>query len=492
MKTNENCENRKMLHISYTFKNEKKRHFLQLNNSISKTFSGELKKLILNSSTCEEHCQILILDSETNLLMKDEDEINPGKHFIIERIPWYKSQHFSTKLTSCLNEKELFQILGQIRQEELIKQLQCKMCHKLDCDNEILMTQCCGESACSKCLGKYSQNVHLIKDAFINNCPFCFKEFISENKIMVNHKIKDFNTLIMKFLSQRSHDGDDIHSNLNHESNYKITPHNNELFNYHLNTEITHDTTITSPISPKQNMTPSQNFFNLCLNVYPNNIYLAPSPDHIISENNPHFRLFENSRFFIIKSSNIENIKISRTYDEWATTLSNQKKLNDAFQHNNVILLFSVNKSGIFSGYAIMKSFISNKVSELWTNEYSVRLGGTFKVQWLVSCDLPFNRVKHMLNPLNNSEPVVKSRDTQELSKDLGVQICHLAYEQENIEVKSNRSWKSKENICGILEEIKCNRENGTKFIQKNCLLFKADTTNSNINLRKSIILIMQ
>jgi hypothetical protein len=181
-----------------------------------------------------------------------------------------------------------------------------------------------------------------------------------------------------------------------------------------------------------------------------------------VLQSNPHATLFETSRFFIIKSSNKENVDLSQKYSEWATTVTNQKKLNEAFQNNNVILIFSVNKSGNFQGYAVMSSFISDKVSNIWQNESSVKLGGSFAVQWLSMCEMPFSKVKNLVNPINNNEYVIKSRDTQELPREIGITLCNYCYEQEKFECtfKSVRPlYHDPEMINKMIEEIKKNRE---------------------------------
>ncbi len=84
---------------------------------------------------------------------------------------------------------------------------------------------------------------------------------------------------------------------------------------------------------------------------------------------NHHNKLFDNARFFIIKCANMDNIDISLQMGEWATTQANQRKLIEAYQQGDVILIFSVNKSGGFQGYAIMTSFISDTKSPHWNND---------------------------------------------------------------------------------------------------------------------------
>ena len=55
------------------------------------------------------------------------------------------------------------------------------------------------------------------------------------------------------------------------------------------------------------------------------------------------------SRYFIIKSNNIENLNVSLQNGAWATTNGPNKKLCYALKTvENVILIFSVNESSCF------------------------------------------------------------------------------------------------------------------------------------------------
>lgn len=57
-----------------------------------------------------------------------------------------------------------------------------------------------------------------------------------------------------------------------------------------------------------------------------------------------------------------------------------------------------------------------------------------FKIEWLRIVELPFSRIIHLRNPLNEGLPISRSRDCQELPKDIG-QIL-LAYIWDQPEVK--------------------------------------------------------
>lgn len=57
--------------------------------------------------------------------------------------------------------------------------------------------------------------------------------------------------------------------------------------------------------------------------------------------------LFRDTRFFLIKSNNADNVEISKKDGVWATLPQNEANLNQAFRESrNVLLIFSVNESG--------------------------------------------------------------------------------------------------------------------------------------------------
>lgn len=60
-------------------------------------------------------------------------------------------------------------------------------------------------------------------------------------------------------------------------------------------------------------------------------------------------QLFRDARFFMIKSSNYENVSLAKAKGVWATPPPNQHRLNEAYhQARSVFLIFSVKESGRF------------------------------------------------------------------------------------------------------------------------------------------------
>ncbi|KAI1239670.1 hypothetical protein IHE44_0011094 [Lamprotornis superbus] len=118
-------------------------------------------------------------------------------------------------------------------------------------------------------------------------------------------------------------------------------------------------------------------------------------------------------RYFIMKSSNLQNIEISQQKGIWSTTPSNERKLNGAFWESSVVyLIFSVQGSGHFQGFARMGSSIGCEKSQDWG---SAGFGGVFKVEWIRKESIPFQFAHHLLNPWNDSKKVQISRDGQML-----------------------------------------------------------------------------
>uniref|UniRef100_A0A3B3XD58 RNA helicase n=1 Tax=Poecilia mexicana TaxID=48701 RepID=A0A3B3XD58_9TELE len=129
-------------------------------------------------------------------------------------------------------------------------------------------------------------------------------------------------------------------------------------------------------------------------------------------------------RYFIMKSNSIRNIEISQQKGIWSTTPSNETKLTQGFLANSfIILIFSVQGSGHFQGYARMTSVVSQESCQDWG---FMGLGGVFSVEWIHKESLPFPFTQHILNPWNDNKRVQVSRDGQELEPQAGSQLLSL------------------------------------------------------------------
>jgi len=137
-------------------------------------------------------------------------------------------------------------------------------------------------------------------------------------------------------------------------------------------------------------------------------------------------------RYFVVRSSNHQNVTSSVERGVWATTHRNRDKFNKAFRESDsVILIFSVIKSKMFQGYARMDSEISmsktTSSSDNWVVESaSAGLTESFKVTWLKLFDLPIHHTNHLINMYNEGTPAFYSRDGQELDPACGEALCKM------------------------------------------------------------------
>ncbi|XP_053341689.1 3'-5' RNA helicase YTHDC2 isoform X1 [Clarias gariepinus] len=129
-------------------------------------------------------------------------------------------------------------------------------------------------------------------------------------------------------------------------------------------------------------------------------------------------------RYFIMKSCTMRNIELSQQRGIWSTTPNNEHKLNRAFQEcSTIFLIFSVQGSGHFQGYARMTSEIGSERCKDWG---AAGLGGIFSVEWICKKSLSFHVTHQILNPWNDNKKVQISRDGQELETKAGAQLLQL------------------------------------------------------------------
>ncbi|KAJ7716897.1 YT521-B-like domain-containing protein, partial [Mycena olivaceomarginata] len=108
--------------------------------------------------------------------------------------------------------------------------------------------------------------------------------------------------------------------------------------------------------------------------------------------------------FFILKSLTKEDVDLSVQTGVWATQHHNEGVLNRAFRTAvDVFLIFSVNKSGEFYGWArCVCSYVE------------------FALHWRSTTPLPFMCTRHLQNPWNHGRAVKMSRDGTELEPAVG------------------------------------------------------------------------
>lgn len=129
------------------------------------------------------------------------------------------------------------------------------------------------------------------------------------------------------------------------------------------------------------------------------------------------------TRYFVIKSNNHKNLVLSVENNVWATQRHNEDKLNEALRSApHVILVFSVNQSGCFQGYAKMIGAVGASQKTDVFRGY----GRAFDIRWLRLDDLDFSLVSTITNPWNENKSVKVSRDGQELPNEVGQRLCEM------------------------------------------------------------------
>jgi len=127
----------------------------------------------------------------------------------------------------------------------------------------------------------------------------------------------------------------------------------------------------------------------------------------------------------VITSHTKEHVVKSVQHSLWATQRKNEQRLDDAYRTAPaVILVFSVNRSEAFQGYACMRSPVGRPRSR--SMDPFNGFGRLFDMEWLRLHDLGYHEVEHLRNPLNGDRPVHFSRDGQELANDVGRRLCSI------------------------------------------------------------------
>lgn len=133
----------------------------------------------------------------------------------------------------------------------------------------------------------------------------------------------------------------------------------------------------------------------------------------------------DDARYFVITSNSAENVVKSIRHNVWATQRKNEQKLNEAYHSGcTVFLLFSVQRSEAFQGYAKMRSAVGR--SQLRGTDPFNGFGRLFDVEWMRLHDLPFREVQQLRNPLAEDGKVTLSRDGQELANGTGRKLCAI------------------------------------------------------------------
>ncbi|KAI9806098.1 MAG: hypothetical protein M1833_004505 [Piccolia ochrophora] len=136
-------------------------------------------------------------------------------------------------------------------------------------------------------------------------------------------------------------------------------------------------------------------------------------------------------RFFVIKSFNVANVEQAQEEGVWVTQEKNSNLFKEAFETcDHVILVFSINKSTAFQGYARMESAPGTAEIPRWASVLLWEFSGPFRIRWVTIAETKFHRVGHLKNPYNDDLAVLVARDGQEIEPRVGAALCDLIDEE--------------------------------------------------------------
>ena len=149
----------------------------------------------------------------------------------------------------------------------------------------------------------------------------------------------------------------------------------------------------------------------------------------------------------MIKSWNHDNVVTAMRDSLWATQEKNEQLLTHAFNTSrHVILLFSVNKSMAFQGYALMTSPPDpNLPKPGFCKKLNWGTSPAFTLRWLATTPVHFRLVGHLKNTMNIDEEgkpmaVLVGKDGQEISADAGMGTVWVLDEAEAAEAQRGQA----------------------------------------------------
>ncbi|KAI9838313.1 MAG: hypothetical protein M1819_005581 [Sarea resinae] len=137
------------------------------------------------------------------------------------------------------------------------------------------------------------------------------------------------------------------------------------------------------------------------------------------------------TRYFLVKSWNFENVEVAQREEIWATQAKNTELFREAFLTcRHVILVFSVNKSTAFQGYARMETEPGEAEKPSWQSSLHWQASPPFRIRWITVEETHFSLAGRLKNSFNEHQPVLVGRDGQEIEANCGASLCELIDEE--------------------------------------------------------------
>ncbi|UKZ62609.1 uncharacterized protein TrAtP1_003850 [Trichoderma atroviride] len=122
------------------------------------------------------------------------------------------------------------------------------------------------------------------------------------------------------------------------------------------------------------------------------------------------------------------NVEMAQRDGLWITKAENGPMLSFAFkQCKTVYLIFSINKSKAFQGYARMTTAPDPNIAPAkWMSNISWKASHPFRIEWLNTRRTAFWTLGDLKNAFNDHAPVFVGRDGQEYPEDCGRKILEV------------------------------------------------------------------
>ena len=124
-----------------------------------------------------------------------------------------------------------------------------------------------------------------------------------------------------------------------------------------------------------------------------------------------------NTKFFVLKSDNLEDINMSYDLNIWCTTITASDKISKAYDKgkNRVILFFSLNLSGKFYGAAEIKCDLLPEEDSLDVWKTQQKNKRNFKIEWLIHKPIANRVLRHIMVSHTDNKPVTSLKNGYEI-----------------------------------------------------------------------------
>jgi hypothetical protein len=143
-------------------------------------------------------------------------------------------------------------------------------------------------------------------------------------------------------------------------------------------------------------------------------------------------KISSNAHFYILRSSNDDNIHKAIKYHMWSTTNSGKAILSNAWkeaekrgEEPEIYLIFSVVNSHHVLGVAKMTSDIRDTETFMYWWE-PMKWFGSFQLKWLFIKDIHYSKFEHIKEETSGSSSFINLKDSTKLSVESGKEVLRI------------------------------------------------------------------